>query len=157
MRIGVISDTHGLLRPEALRALEGCERILHAGDVGDRAILEELGRIAPVTAVRGNTDRGPLGYELKPFEIVEAAGARIYMLHSADDLDFDPRPAGISVVITGHTHAPVVTEHGGVLYVNPGSAGPRRFRLPVTVAILIVNDGVARAEIVPLDAAPPLG
>ena len=157
MKIGVISDTHGLLRPEALTALRGCERILHAGDVGDRAILAELGTIAPVTAVRGNTDRGALGYELKPFEIVEAAGTRIYMLHDAGDLDFDPHSAGIHVVITGHTHAPVVAEHRGVLYLNPGSAGPRRFRLPVTVAILTVGDGNPRAQIVPLDVAPPLG
>lgn len=157
MKIGVISDTHGLLRPEAVAALQGSERVLHAGDVGDRSILQELGRIAPVTAVRGNTDRGTLGYELKPFEVVEAAGARIYMLHDAGDLDFDPRVAGIAVVITGHTHAPVITEHGGVLYLNPGSAGPRRFRLPVTVAILTVERGTARAEIVPLDVPPPLG
>ena len=157
MRIGVISDTHGLLRPEALTALHGCERILHAGDVGDRAILTELGRIAAVTAVRGNTDRGALWYELKPFEVVEAGGARIYMLHDAGDLDFDPRSAGIQVVITGHTHAPAVTEHRGVLYLNPGSAGPRRFRLPVTVAILTLGDGSPRAEIVSLDVLPPVG
>jgi len=157
MKIGVISDTHGLLRPEAAVALRGSERILHAGDVGDRAILDELRRIAPVTAVRGNTDRGALGYELKPFELVEIEGARIYMLHDAGDLDFDPRSAGIAVVISGHTHAPVITEHAGVLYLNPGSAGPRRFRLPVTVAILTLGDGHPRAEIVALDLAPPLG
>jgi len=157
MKIGVISDTHGLLRPEAVAALQGCERILHAGDVGDRSILDELRRIAPVTAVRGNTDRGALGYELKPFEVVEAGGTRIYMLHDADDLDFDPRAAGISVVITGHTHSPRVSERAGVLYLNPGSAGPRRFRLPVTVAILTIEEGNPRAEIVPLDVAPPIG
>jgi len=157
MRVGVISDTHGLLRPEALAALQGCERILHAGDVCDRAILDELRRIAPVTAVRGNTDRGALGYELKPFEVVEAAGTRLFVLHDAGDLDFDPRAAGIAVVITGHTHAPTVAEHAGVLYLNPGSAGPRRFRLPVTVAILTIGEGNPRAEIVPLDVAPPLG
>ena len=150
-RIGVISDTHGLLRPEAVRALEGCRRIVHAGDVGDPAILEALGRIAPVAAVRGNVDRGSWAEALPETEEVEVGGAVLYVLHDLGRLDLDPAAAGFAAVITGHTHQPKSEERGGVLYLNPGSAGPRRFRLPVTVARLSVSEGRVTAEIVELE------
>jgi putative phosphoesterase len=156
MRLGVISDTHGLLRPEAVAALAGCDRIVHAGDVGDRAILDDLTRIAPVAAIRGNVDRGDLARQLPPSATIEMAGTTLYILHDRADLDFDPRKAGISVVISGHTHFPVLEERGGVLYLNPGSAGPRRFDLPVAVAIMILGEGKPRAEIVTLDVPGPL-
>lgn len=151
-RIGVISDTHGLLRPEAVRELRGCERIVHAGDVGDPAILEELRRIAPVAAVRGNVDRGSWAEALPETEVVEVGEAVLYVLHDLARLDLDPTAAGFAAVITGHTHQPKTEERGGVFYLNPGSAGPRRFRLPVTVARLSVSGGRVTAEIVELEA-----
>jgi putative phosphoesterase len=147
--IGVLSDTHGLLRPEALEALRGAEAIVHAGDVGDPSILEALRRIAPVTAVRGNVDRGVLA-DLPASAVLDAGGGSIYVLHDLSDLDLNPRVAGFGVVVSGHTHAPVARESDGVLYLNPGSAGPRRFHLPVSVAMLRVEDGAARAEIIEL-------
>jgi uncharacterized protein len=148
--VGVISDTHGLLRPEALEALRGSVAIVHAGDVGDESILTELGRIAPVTAVRGNVDRGDLARRLPVTAVLTVHGVSIYVLHILDDLDLEPSTAGFHVVVTGHTHEPVVRTRRGVLYLNPGSAGPRRFHLPVTVARLVVGEGDVRAEIVPL-------
>ncbi len=152
MKIGVISDTHGLLRPEALRALEGVEAILHAGDVGDPAILEALGEIAPVTAIQGNIDQtGPCS-ALPATEWVELGGAVFYLIHDGEELDLDPSAAGISVVVSGHSHQPRVERRKGVLYLNPGSAGPRRFRLPVTVARATVDEGRVEAEIVELQA-----
>lgn len=147
--IGVISDTHGLLRPEALEALRGASHILHAGDVGDIAILEALRTIAPVTAVRGNIDTAGPTALLPPTEAIELGGRLIYMLHSLADLDLKPEAAGIAVVIFGHSHKPSVETRRGVLYVNPGSAGPRRFKLPISVAHLWV-EAVPRAEIVML-------
>lgn len=151
MRIGVISDTHGLLRPEALQALEGSEAILHAGDVGDAAILAALGEIAPVTAIRGNIDRtGPCA-ALPETEWVELGGAVFYLLHDLKALDLDPAAAGIAVVVSGHSHQPKVERRKGVLYLNPGSAGPRRFRLPVTLARVTVVGGKAEAEIAELE------
>ena len=141
MLIGVISDTHGLLRPEALQALAGVERIIHAGDIGAPAILEELRRLAPVTAVRGNNDHGPWAEALPPSAVVEAAGARIYVLHDLHELDLDPGAAGYRVVVAGHSHQPAQQERDGVLYFNPGSAGPRRFRLPIAIGLLVVGDG----------------
>jgi len=151
MEIGLVSDTHGLLRPEVLLALDGCERILHAGDVGGEAILEGLRILGPVHAVRGNTDHGEVARALPHTEVVEVASTRIYMIHILDDLDIDPRAAEIDVVVYGHTHRPRVDERDGVLYVNPGSCGPRRFDLPVTVARLTVDDdaGVS-VRLVPL-------
>lgn len=146
--VGVISDTHGLLRPEAVEALAGSDLILHAGDVGKREILDRLGRIAPVTAVRGNVDSSSLG--LAESEVVEVAGHSIYMLHILQDLDLDPAAAGFDVVLFGHSHRPEIREDGGVLYLNAGSAGPRRFSLPVTVARLELAPGHRRAEIVEL-------
>ncbi|MFZ0632406.1 MAG: metallophosphoesterase family protein [Acidobacteriaceae bacterium] len=151
MRIGVISDTHGLLRPEAVRALEGSEAILHAGDVGDAAILEVLSRIAPVTAIRGNIDQtGPCA-ALPATEWVELGGAAFYLIHDLKELDLDPAAAGIAVVVSGHSHQAKVERRKGVLYLNPGSAGPRRFRLPVTLARVRVESGRVEAEIVELD------
>jgi putative phosphoesterase len=147
--IGVISDTHGLLRPEALDALRGAAHIFHAGDVGDIAILDALREIAPVTAIRGNIDtHGPTA-QLPATEAVELDGRLIYMLHSIADLDLKPDAAGIAVVIYGHSHKPAIEIRKGVLYLNPGSAGPRRFKLPITVAHLYL-DATPRAEIIRL-------
>lgn len=150
MLIGVLSDTHGLLRPEVLPALAGVEHILHAGDVGDPAILERLREIAPVTAIRGNVDVAGACSLLPATEAVELGGVLVYMLHSLADLDLNPRAAEMGVVVFGHSHQPSVEMRDGVLYLNPGSCGPRRFRLPVTVALLTVEAGVAKAEIVPI-------
>jgi uncharacterized protein len=134
--IGLISDTHGLLRDEALAALRGSELIIHAGDVGKPEILAALGQLAPVVAVKGNIDRGAWASELPATAIVQAGPATIYVLHDIQELDLDPTAAGIHIVVSGHSHQPGRTEKSGVLYINPGSAGPRRFRLPVTVARL---------------------
>jgi putative phosphoesterase len=133
MRIGVISDTHGLLRPEALEALGGAEHILHAGDVGDPVILNRLREIAPVTAIRGNIDDAGACGHLPPVEVIELAGHTFYMLHDANRLDLDPAAAGFAAVISGHSHQPLIAWRRGVLFFNPGSAGPRRFKLPVSV------------------------
>ena len=152
--IGVISDTHGLLRPEALEALRGVEAIVHAGDGGDPAILQALRIIAPVTAVRGNVDRGVLARDLPASAILEARGVSIYVLHDLAQLDLSPRAAGFGVVVSGHTHVPGIREKDGVLYLNPGSAGPRRFHLPVSVATLTVEDGAPRAAIIDLSIQP---
>ncbi|HTW48817.1 MAG TPA: metallophosphoesterase family protein [Acidobacteriaceae bacterium] len=148
MLIGVISDTHGLLRPEALAALAGVKHILHAGDVGDPGILERLRAIAPVTAIRGNVDGYGACARLRDTELVELGGRHIYMLHDRETLDLDPVAAGIAVVVSGHSHRPSILRHKGVLYFNPGSAGPRRFSLPVTVGMLRVTEGRVEAEIV---------
>lgn len=149
-KIGVISDTHGLLRPEAVWALRGCERIAHAGDVGDPAILDALERLAPVAAVRGNVDRGAWADALPETEVVEVGSALLYVLHDLAQLDLDPAAAGFAAVISGHTHEPRSEVREGVLYLNPGSAGPRRFKLPVTVAMLTVSGDRVTAEIVEL-------
>jgi putative phosphoesterase len=150
MRIGVISDTHGLLRPEALRALRGVQLIIHAGDVGAPEILTQLKTIAPVFAVRGNVDTEPWAQELPLTTVVQTAGFHIYVLHSLHDLDLKPQAAGFDAVISGHTHQPVQRHDAGVLYLNPGSAGPRRFQLPVTLALLEITKKPWKAEIVPL-------
>jgi putative phosphoesterase len=134
--IGIISDTHGLLREEALAALEGADLIIHAGDVGDPEIIRSLKALAPVFAVRGNVDTEPWAQALPETEVIEAGPATIYVLHDAHALDLDPAAAGFHIVVSGHSHKPARTEHGGVLFLNPGSAGPRRFHLPVTVARL---------------------
>jgi putative phosphoesterase len=147
MLIGVVSDTHGLLRREVLLALAGVDHILHAGDVGDPAILASLRTIAPVTAIRGNVDTSGACSRLPPTEIVELAGRTVYMLHALDDLDLHPHAAGIDVVVYGHSHKPVVERRNGVLYLNPGSAGPRRFRLPITIALLTLGEEEPLAEI----------
>ncbi len=137
--IGLISDTHGLLRDAALEALRGCELIVHAGDVGKPEILTALRQLAPVVAVKGNIDTAPWASELPATAIAEAGPVTIYVLHNIEELDLDPVAAGIQVVVSGHSHQPKNVEKSGVLYINPGSAGPRRFRLPVTVARLDVS------------------
>jgi len=139
MLVGVISDTHGLLRPEALVALAGVEHILHVGDVGDPRILDALREIAPVTAIRGNVDVHGDCAELPATEYVELAGKAFYLVHSEDWLDLKPEVAGIACVVSGHSHKASVEVRGGVLYLNPGSAGPRRFKLPVTLALVTVS------------------
>ena len=150
MRIGVVSDTHGLLRPEALAALAGADHILHAGDVGDPAILKALRALAPLTAIRGNIDtRGPCA-SLPATEAIELDGHLFYLVHSLQDLDLDPVAAQISVVVSGHSHKASVEQRRGVLLLNPGSAGPRRFRLPVTLAFVHTDSGMLRPEVVPL-------
>jgi len=142
MLIGVISDTHGLLRPEALAALRGVEHILHAGDVGDVAILEALRMIAPVTAIRGNVDVSGACAELPATDVVELGDRLFYLVHSVHDLDINPAAAGVAMVVSGHSHKAKVEIKNGVVYFNPGSAGPRRFSLPVTVGFVTVEDGV---------------
>jgi uncharacterized protein len=137
--VGVISDTHGLLRPSAEQALRGVDLILHAGDVGDAAILDRLRVIAPTVAVRGNVDTSPWGRTLPETEVVEVSGRLLYVLHDRDTLDLDPKTAGFAAVIFGHSHRPSADERDGVLYLNPGSAGPRRFSLPVALALLTVT------------------
>lgn len=149
--IGVISDTHGLLRPEAVQALCGVGHILHAGDIGAAAVLAELRKIAPVTAVRGNVDRTAWARSLPETEVFQAECVSIYMLHILDELDLKPAGAGFSVVVYGHSHVPKQAWKNGVLYFNPGSAGPRRFQLPVTVGKLVVDGRTVRGEIVELD------
>jgi putative phosphoesterase len=134
--IGLISDTHGLLREEALRALKGSDLIIHAGDVGKPEIIESLKAIAPVVAVRGNVDTEPWASALPETEVVEAGSATIFVLHDVHELDLNPSAAGFHIVVSGHSHKPDRTERDGVLYINPGSAGPRRFQLPVTIACL---------------------
>jgi uncharacterized protein len=148
---GIISDTHGLLRPEALRALRGSDRILHAGDVGAPEILEALAQIAPVTAIRGNVDTEPWARTLPATEVVNAGGVSIFMLHNLAQLDLKPEAAGFDVVIYGHTHHPKMEERNGVLYFNPGSAGPRRFNLPVSLGKLMIEEGKVRAKLVSLE------
>jgi putative phosphoesterase len=148
--VGVISDTHGLLRPEAFDALKGSELIVHAGDIGGLEVIEALRALAPVVAVRGNNDRGEWAEEFPVYDVVEVGAAFIYVLHDLKELDLSPEAAGFRVVVSGHSHKPLAEERRGVLYLNPGSAGPRRFKLPVTVARLNVNGDDATAEIINL-------
>jgi uncharacterized protein len=150
MRIGVISDTHGLLRPAALEALRDVEHILHAGDVGDPAILETLRGIAPLTAIRGNIDEGGPCAFLPLTELVELGGRSVYMLHDLKQLDLNPESAGMDAVVFGHSHKPLIEHRRGVLFLNPGSAGPRRFQLPVSVARIEIKGGKLTARIVNL-------
>jgi putative phosphoesterase len=148
--IGVISDTHGLLRPEALEALRGSKQIIHAGDVGSPEILETLTAIAPVTAVRGNIDKSAWARKLPETEVLELGCVSIYILHDLKQLDLQPKAAGFAVVVSGHSHVPKQETRDGVLYFNPGSAGPRRFKLPVSVGKLIVESGSVRGELLTL-------
>jgi len=147
MRIGVISDTHGLLRPQALDALRGVDHILHAGDVGDIEILDALRGIAPVTAIRGNVDTNGPCASLPPTEAIELGGKLFYMIHSLQDLDLKPELAEIACVVSGHSHQPEIREHPGVLYLNPGSAGPKRFSLPVSLAYVTIDGNELHAEL----------
>lgn len=148
--VGVISDTHSLLRPQACRALEGVDRILHAGDIGEPAVLDALARIAPVTAVYGNNDHGPWARALPQTTEVRIGSVTILMTHIVSSLRVEPRTLGASVVVYGHSHRPENVRRGGVLYFNPGSAGPRRFKLPVTVGRLTVRGARVQAKIVTL-------
>ena len=149
-RVGVISDTHGLLRPEAIAALAGVSHILHAGDIGDPSILERLAEIAPVTAIRGNIDtHGPCA-QLPATEYVTAAGHNIYILHNRADLDLNPRAASLHAVIYGHSHKPSIEHSQAILYFNPGSAGPRRFSLPISLGILELTSGVIHPHLITL-------
>jgi uncharacterized protein len=150
LQIGLIADTHGLLRPQALGALAGVQRIIHAGDIGGPEILEQLSSIAPVDAVRGNNDKGAWAAGIPLYHALEFAGVSIYVLHDVKEMDIDPEAAGFKVVISGHSHQPRITARDGVQYVNPGSAGPRRFSLPVTIAYLELSAGTAQARIQPI-------
>jgi putative phosphoesterase len=150
MRIGVISDTHGLLRPQALAALRDCDRIIHAGDIGDPEILATLAGIAPVTAIRGNVDREPWARKIPPTNVLEVDNLSIYILHNLAELDLRPEAAGFAAVIYGHSHAPKQETKNGVMYFNPGSAGPKRFKLPVSVGRLMIESGAVRGEILHL-------
>jgi len=150
MILGVISDTHGLLRPEAVAELRGVDRIIHAGDIGGPEILASLSQLAPVVAVRGNNDHGRWADALPQTAVVEADGALIYVIHDAGELDLDPVAAGFAAVVAGHSHKPAQDVRGGVLWFNPGSAGPRRFKLPVAVGRLAVAAGAVRGEVLPL-------
>jgi uncharacterized protein len=149
--IGVISDTHGLLRPEAINALRGSDHVIHAGDVGAPEILAELATLAPVTAIRGNIDKASWARKLPETEVLTIDGISIYILHDMAHLDLKPQAAGFHVVISGHSHVPKQETRDGVLYFNPGSAGPRRFNLPVTVARLLLKTGKIEPEIITLD------
>jgi putative phosphoesterase len=154
-RVGLISDTHGLLRPEAMTFLRGSDFIVHAGDIGNAAVLKELAAIAPVTAVRGNNDRGAWAETVREAELLQVDQVFIYVVHDIAELALDPVAAGFQVVVSGHSHKPSVKERDGVLYVNPGSSGPRRFKLPVAVAELMVDATSVRARIVELDVSAP--
>ena len=147
--IGVISDTHGLMRPQAIEALAGVDMILHAGDIGNQEVLDTLKQVAPVVAVRGNNDKGSWAESLPDWEVVEIDSVSIYMLHDVKEIDISPA-GGFQVVVSGHSHQPSIEERRGVLYVNPGSAGPRRFTLPVSLAHLRVDGDKTQAKIIEL-------
>ncbi len=149
-RIGIISDTHGLLRREAVAFLRGSDYIVHAGDIGDAAVLSELSALAPVTAVRGNNDNGPWAQTIAETEVLKVGAVSIYVLHDLAQLDLDPTAAGYQVVVSGHSHKPAMERRGGVTYVNPGSAGPRRFKLPVAIAELKVAGAAVEGRLVEL-------
>lgn len=150
-QIGIIADTHGLLRPQAIAALTGAELILHAGDIGKPEVLAALETLAPVIAVRGNNDQGDWATAIPKQETILISEIKIQMLHILQELATDPEAAGLDVVISGHSHRPLIQERNGVLFINPGSAGPRRFKLPVSVARLQIHDGTVEAQIVALD------
>ena len=149
--VGLISDTHGLLREQALRALEGVDHIVHAGDVGKPEIIDALSALAPVVAVRGNIDKGAWADRLPTTAVAEVRDARIFVLHDLKQLDLDPATAGFHIVVSGHSHKPGRSESAGVLYINPGSAGPRRFKLPVTVARLDVGASPWRLDFISVE------
>jgi len=149
-RVGLISDTHGLLRPEAKSFLQGCDHIVHGGDIGRSGILEDLAKLAPVTAVRGNNDKGPWTETLRETEFLRVGEVYLYAIHDLARLDIEPAAAGVRVVVSGHSHRPLVEERNGVLYVNPGSAGPRRFKLPIGVGELLITGSAVSARLVEL-------
>jgi putative phosphoesterase len=149
-RIGLISDTHGLLRPEAVAFLRGCDHIVHGGDIGEQRILDQLAAIAPVTAVRGNNDMVIWAKDVPETALIEIGGVRLYAIHDLAQLDIDLVGAGVRVIVSGHSHRPVAQERDGVLYINPGSAGPRRFKLPISAAELLLDGGTVTPRIVEL-------
>ncbi len=149
-RIGLISDTHGLLRPEALEFLRGCDRIVHGGDIGGARILESLAAIAPVTAVRGNNDTEPWAAGVHETELIAVRSVRLYVIHDVADMHIDPRAEGIHVVVSGHSHKPLLEQREGVLFINPGSAGPRRFKLPMALGELFIEKGSMSARLIDL-------
>jgi len=150
LRIGLISDTHGLLRPEALDFLAGCDHIVHGGDIGGPDILERLGALAPLTVVRGNNDTAVWARSIPETARLELGGVALYVIHDLKALDIDPAAAGVRVVVSGHSHKPACSERGGVLYVNPGSAGRRRFSLPIAAGELTIENGQVAVELVTL-------
>jgi uncharacterized protein len=150
LHVGLISDTHGLLRPEAKAFLRGSDYIVHGGDIGDAGILDELAGIAPVTAIKGNNDHGPWAEQLRETEFLQVGEVLMYVIHDIAQLDIDPAAAGVRVVVFGHSHKPSIEERNGVLYVNPGSSGPRRFKLPIAVGELIVAGSSVSARTVEL-------
>jgi hypothetical protein len=151
LRIGLISDTHGLLRPEASTFLRGCTHIVHAGDVGNQKILAELSAIAPTTAVRGNNDTGRWAETLAETQLLHFEKMSLYLIHDLSQLEIDPQAAGVGVVVSGHSHQPVIRERGDVLYINPGSAGPRRFKLPISIGEILIAGRSVAPRIVELD------
>jgi putative phosphoesterase len=151
MNIGVISDTHGLLRPAALAKLQGSDHIIHAGDIGSPEILEALSNVAPVTAIRGNIDIEPWSQQLPTTNVAELASTLLYVLHDLKSLDLNPRVAGFAAVISGHSHVPKIEWRDGVLFFNPGSAGPRRFKLPISMGRILLKDNVLTPELITLD------
>ena len=151
LRVGLISDTHGLLRPEATAFLRGSDYIVHGGDIGAASILEELASLAPLMAVRGNNDTGLWAESLPEAEFLQVGAIFVYAIHDLAQLSIDPGSAGVRVVVSGHSHKPLIAERDGVLYVNPGSSGPRRFKLPIAVAELIVDGASVSARVVELD------
>ena len=153
LRVGLISDTHGLLRPEALAAMRGSDVIVHAGDIGDAGILDALGRIAPVVAVRGNNDVGGWASGIREVETFDAGGLSIHVIHDLAQIDIDPVASGVAVVVSGHSHRPSQAIRDGVLYINPGSAGPRRFTLPVSVGGISIRGGVFEPELIDLGSS----
>jgi len=148
MRVGLVSDTHGLLRPEVVAFLLGSDHIVHGGDICDPSVLEALAAIAPITAVRGNNDRGAWASSLREVEFFKLGDVFVYAIHDLAELDIEPGAVGVRVVVSGHSHQPSVEHRGGVLYVNPGSAGPRRFKLPISAGELILKGSAATARIV---------
>jgi putative phosphoesterase len=156
LRVGLISDTHGLLRPEASAFLRGCDHIVHGGDVGDPAVLRELGAIAPTTAVRGNNDKAAWARSLSDTELVQFGEVFVYVIHDLAQLDLEPQTSGVAVVVSGHSHKPVIQESNGVLYINPGSAGPRRFKLPITIGEMRITGQSVTPRIIELDAGARL-
>jgi putative phosphoesterase len=155
LRVGLLSDTHGLLRPEARAFVMGCDYILHGGDVGSAAILEELAAIAPVIAVRGNNDKGAWAARLRETELIRVGHAFVYIIHNIEELDIDPAAAGVRVVVSGHSHKPMIEERDGILFVNPGSCGRRRFKLPVSVGEILVSGNEVKARTLELETAAP--
>jgi hypothetical protein len=150
-RLGIISDTHGLLRPEAAAFLEGCDRILHGGDIGHAEVLTRLSAIAPVTAIRGNNDKGAWAQAIPETACFEFGAIHVYAIHDLSQLDIDPLAAGIQMVVSGHSHKPLIEKRNGVVFVNPGSAGPRRFKLPISAAEIVIEGAAVSSRLVDLE------